>query len=63
MDVVEPLGFEREVHLRLGRQKMLARLDLRTNAREGDRLRLCMETPYLHLFDPETEENINRPAT
>ncbi len=60
IDMIEPLGFEREFLVLLGAQKLLARLDLRTQAQEGENISLTLDMSQLHLFDPETEININR---
>jgi len=54
-DIVEPLGFDRELDVQVGNQSFKARLDLRTSAREGDFLNLCFDMDRAHFFDPETE--------
>lgn len=59
VDVVEPLGFEREVIVHIGEQKMLARLDLRTDVEEGGNIGLSIDAAQGHIFDIETEKNIN----
>jgi len=58
VDLVEPLGYDRELDLRLGKKEFKARLDLRTRAREGERINLCFDPARVHFFDPETEKNI-----
>ena len=60
VDVVEPLGFEREVTVKIGEQSMLARLDLRTDVSEEDLISLALEVGQGHIFDIETKKNINR---
>ena len=58
IDNVEPLGFEKEVDVTLGRQSIKAKLDLRTTAGEGDKINLCFDINRVHFFDPETEKNL-----
>src|SRR5210317_1993359 len=41
VDIVEPLGYDRELNLKLGDQILKARLDLRTEAQEGETINLC----------------------
>ncbi len=60
IDMIEPLGFEREFLINLGEQKLLARLDLRTQTQEGELIQLTVDMTQIHLFDPETTININR---
>ena len=59
VDMVEPLGFDRELEVKVGGQSFKARLDLRTQAREGDVLDLCFDMKRAHFFDPETEKRIS----
>lgn len=58
IDIVEPLGFEREIDAYVGSQHIKAKLDLRTTAGEGDRINLCFDMDRVHLFDPETGRNL-----
>lgn len=58
VDIVEPLGYDKEFGLKLGRQEFKARLDLRTMANEGDLINLCFDLERAHFFDPETGENL-----
>ncbi len=54
VDIVEPLGFEREIDATIGSQHIKAKLDLRTTAGEGEKITLCFDMDRVHLFDPET---------
>ncbi len=58
IDIVEPLGFEREIDATAGSQTIKAKLDLRTTAGEGDRINLCFDIERVHFFDPDTGENL-----
>ncbi len=60
IDVIEPLGFEKEVTINFANQKLLARLDLRSEEREDEEIALCLEAEQLQLFDIESAVNINR---
>ncbi len=58
IDIVEPLGYDRELNLKLGDQMLKARLDLRTEAQEGETINLCFDMNRAHIFDIETEKNL-----
>jgi len=58
IDIVEPLGYDRELNLKLGDQKLKARLDLRTEAQEGETINLCFDMNRAHVFDIESEKNL-----
>ncbi len=58
VDIVEPLGFEKEIEAAIGRQSIKAKLDLRTTAMEGDSINLCFDMERAHFFDPETGMNL-----
>ena len=58
VDIVEPLGFEREIDATIGSQSIKAKLDLRTAAGEGDSINLCFDMDRVHFFDPETGKNL-----
>ena len=58
IDIVEPLGYDRELNLKLGDQMLKARLDLRTEAQEGETINLCFDMNRAHIFDIESEENL-----
>ena len=56
--IVEPLGYDRELNLKLGDQILKARLDLRTEAKEGETINLCFDMNRAHVFDIESEKNL-----
>ena len=58
VDLIEPLGFDKELDVKLGSQSFKARLDLRTSAKEGETLNLCFNMDRAHFFDTETEKNL-----
>jgi multiple sugar transport system ATP-binding protein len=58
VDIVEPLGYDREFNLKLGDQMLKARLDLRTEAQEGETINLCFDMNRAHVFDIESEKNL-----
>ena len=58
IDIIEPLGYDRELNLKLGDQRLKARLDLRTEAKEGETINLCFDMNHAHIFDIETEKNL-----
>ena len=58
VDLVEPLGFDKELDVKVGGQSFKARLDLRTTAREGDILNLCFDMGRAHFFDPDTGKRL-----
>ena len=58
IDIVEPLGFEKEIDATIGSQSIKAKLDLRTTAGEGDMINLCFDMERAHFFDPETGMNL-----
>jgi multiple sugar transport system ATP-binding protein len=58
IDIIEPLGYDRELNLQLGDQRLKARLDLRTEAEEGERINVCFDMQHAHLFDVHSGENI-----
>ncbi len=58
IDLIEPLGFDREFDVRVGGQALKARLDLRTVAKEGETIDLCFDMDRLQVFDQETGQNL-----
>jgi multiple sugar transport system ATP-binding protein len=60
IDVTEMMGNEKFLHLIVGSQKVLARVDPRTRARAGQDFELMIDVDRVHLFDPETELTLDR---
>jgi multiple sugar transport system ATP-binding protein len=58
IDIIEPLGYDQELNLQLGNQRLKARLDLRTAAGEGETINLCFDMNSAHIFDIATEKNL-----
>lgn len=58
IDIIEPLGFDKELDVQVGDQTLKARLDLRTTAKEGEMINLCFDMDRAHFFDPETGKNL-----
>ncbi|MDB9822653.1 sn-glycerol-3-phosphate ABC transporter ATP-binding protein UgpC [Deltaproteobacteria bacterium] len=58
VDIIEPLGFDRELDVKVGRQSFKARLDLRTSAKEGETIDLCFDMNRAHCFDIKTGKNL-----
>jgi len=59
IDVIEPLGFDRELDVQVGNQTLKARLDLRTMAKEGETINLCFDMERAHFFDVDTEKRLS----
>ncbi|MGC8874561.1 MAG: TOBE domain-containing protein [Chloroflexia bacterium] len=55
VDVVELLGAERLLNLLSGPHTFTARMDNRTQARAGERLRVAFNMANMHFFDRLTE--------
>ncbi len=58
VDVVELMGSETYLYLNLAGNNVTARVDPRSTARQGDTIRIAMDSNHLHFFDKETEESI-----
>ncbi|MBW2609142.1 MAG: sn-glycerol-3-phosphate ABC transporter ATP-binding protein UgpC [Deltaproteobacteria bacterium] len=59
IDIIEPLGFDRELDVQVGNQALKARLDLRTMAKEGETINLCFDMERAHFFDVGTEKRLS----
>ncbi|GIX06806.1 MAG: sugar ABC transporter ATP-binding protein [Candidatus Poribacteria bacterium] len=58
VDVVEPLGDEVILYLSVGDQTLIAKIPPETLPRVGEPLEVALLSEKLHVFDPETEENL-----
>ncbi|WCE28684.1 ABC transporter ATP-binding protein [Vibrio sp. SCSIO 43137] len=58
IDLVEPMGFDKEVLFKLSDQNVKARLDLRSEVVKGDKMELLVDLSRVLLFDVNSEERI-----
>jgi len=56
VDVVEPLGSETLLHVTAGEDFLIARVDPRTKAQEGETIDLVFDMATIHVFDKETQQ-------
>ena len=56
--MVEPLGSEILLDVRVGRQLLVAQVDSSCRARPHEKIRLAFVPERIHFFDPQTEEAI-----
>ena len=54
VEVVEPMGMETLVHLRLGATQLVARVSPETDAAPGAPIHLAAEMAHMHLLEPES---------
>ena len=55
VEVYEPMGSEVSLHIRLGEEELVARVDSHTDAKVGDVASLALDTRKIHLFNKDTE--------
>jgi multiple sugar transport system ATP-binding protein len=58
VEVVEPLGAESIIHLRVGQDELLVKVDGATSAEPDQEMELVVDLDRLHFFDPETEKRL-----
>ncbi|WP_448378967.1 ABC transporter ATP-binding protein [Fervidobacterium sp.] len=58
VDVVEPLGSETLLHVIAGEDRLVARVNAKTQAKEGQKIDLVFDMSTMHVFDKETEKEI-----
>jgi multiple sugar transport system ATP-binding protein len=58
IDLIEPMGFDKEVLFNLGGSSVKARLDLRSEIERGDRIDLLVDLSRVLIFDNETEQRL-----
>ncbi|WMT41128.1 ABC transporter ATP-binding protein [Paenibacillus sp. D2_2] len=57
--LTENLGHEMQLYLNgVGTSSLIARVDGRSNTREGDKVKLAIDMNKIHIFDKETEKNV-----
>lgn len=58
VDVVEPLGSETLLHVTVGEDELVAKVDPKTQAKEDQPIDLVFDMSAMHAFDKETEKAI-----
>ena len=58
VDVVELMGNEIFVYLKIGDQSLIARVDPRTSFRVGDSVQIAINMDNMHLFQKDTEQAV-----
>lgn len=58
VEVTELTGSEKFLHLLVGNETFIARVDARSEAKMGDQIELAMDPNRIHLFDIETEKSL-----
>ncbi len=58
IELIEPLGFDKEFNVKVGNQFIKAKLDLRTLSKEEEHINLCFDMNRAHVFDAETGRNL-----
>ena len=58
VDVAELLGSETNITTAVGDNKIVARVDARTDVKMGDEVELVLDMNKVHYFDPQTEQRI-----
>jgi multiple sugar transport system ATP-binding protein len=56
VDVLEPLGHDIEMHLKMGAHTLVAKIDSATKARVGEPITVLYDREFSHLFDKQTEQ-------
>lgn len=58
VDLAELMGSEIYLYVTSGATKLIARVPPRSNAKDGDQIKLALDCTKIHLFDKETEKVI-----
>lgn len=58
IELVEPMGFDKEILFSLGDKTVKARLDLRSEVSRGEKINLLVDLSRVLLFDIDTEERL-----
>ena len=56
VDVIEPLGSDVEMYLKIGDLTLIAMIDSASPAKMGDRIDVILDLDKSHLFDPQSEQ-------
>lgn len=59
VDIVEPLGSELYVHMKVGTETMIGRLEPNVQVKPGEQFKAFVNPEKIHLFHPETEKRIS----
>ncbi len=58
VELTEMLGAEVYLYLEINNQRLTARVDPRSKAKTGDKIKIAMDVNMIHVFDKETENTI-----
>jgi len=58
IELVEPMGFDKEVLFKFGDEDVKARLDLRSEVERGEKMDLLVDLSRVLLFDAQTQERL-----
>lgn len=58
VEVVEPMGYEINLYLNIGKNSIIARVDPGSKAKVGDNIKVAINTSKVHIFDVETEPQL-----
>jgi len=58
VDVVEPLGSETLLHVMAGDDKIVARVNAKSQAQDGQKIDLVFDMTTMHVFDKATEKEL-----
>ncbi|PCJ15743.1 MAG: glycerol-3-phosphate ABC transporter ATP-binding protein [Candidatus Cloacimonadota bacterium] len=59
VDIVEPLGAELYVHLKVGKNLMIGRVAANVSVKSGDSFKAFIDPQKIYIFHPDTEERIS----
>ena len=60
VDVAELLGAETNIHAKVGKETIIAKVNARTDISIGDTIELAFDMNKVHFFDPETELRLKK---
>lgn len=58
VDLIEPMGFDKEILFTLGNETIKARLDLRSEMERGDKVDLLVDLSRVLIFDKDSEQRL-----